>query len=1197
MHQIDSLEIAGFKSFRNNIRLKFTDNINAIVGPNGCGKSNICDAFMWVMGEQSARILRGTRMEDVIFNGTQRYGPVGFAEVILRLKYSASPEEDPMPREDVDICRRLYRDGTSEYYLNGKRCRLLDIQETFEGTGLGFTSYAIIEQGRIHNLISSKPSEKRALLEEAARIVSFKMRKKNALVKLEMARQNLVRIRDLVTEIERSLKSLKVQVQRAKRYRHLRDRMRAYLKVRFCLLADNYQRQLDDIAARLDTREQKAAELEGECRRRSASLNLEKEKLAARENRWQELQTEFNSLALNLQRITTSQGYLLKEQETLVERRRGIEAEIAQLTGREQENDQRLVSLDSLLAGAEKQLDEARQHSEESGEQQQQQNLRMASREKELEELRRAVFEDAGLLSSWRNQEAKLMEQGRWMEKQRNKLEGELATFRETHARVEKEFRDGEEILETVLRQLEERDADHAGLAESIEMAKGRRQVQSQKLDLLEKGLAASSHRLKSLEELEARNAFYSETVKRLLPKLTGEPAFHGTLADYLEVRPDADAVMENFLRTELESIVTDSPELLAKAISIALQDRTGVCQFLIQRPEGEPSIPRDDLPPACREDVLGRVIDLLQSNGEGHRLIQAASPDIGNVWLVRDWAAALRIARDAPGVACLSMDGVSVSRSGRVIVHGVSAGKGLLGYRREKRDLTGSIQRQQADVDRAGAILAEIREELERYEIRQSEVKDALDELRLRKVRQQGEIKRKSDEVNRFAGLRVAAETELANLLLEEEQVRTELARIQAQIAGMETKRQDRESDFSRCQEEIGGLKAELARLNRQYAEAQSGFAAVREKVNAQRAELSHLRRSREENRQRRLGLEEENGKNTDRTVQIQTELATFGERQQEALNRQEKLQILLTEHKTAVEESRQLIQELEQSLEEKRTALDEIRQARNQVEIEKAKVESELAHLKEAAELEFHHDPARLAAEIDPALAGLDAEEAQRQYLEYRDRVEKMGSVNLVAMEEYDREEERLRFHLEQEKDITESIVATEKAIEEIDQRSLKMFRETFAAVNGYFREMFTYLFGGGYCELKLVDDENLLESGVDIVASPPGKKLQNILLLSGGEKALTSLALLLAIFKYRPSPFCILDEVDAPLDESNIDRFCSLVKKMSAQTQYILITHNKRTMEIADAIYGVTMEEAGISKILSVQLKEVGKVLQLG
>jgi chromosome segregation protein len=388
--------------------------------------------------------------------------------------------------------------------------------------------------------------------------------------------------------------------------------------------------------------------------------------------------------------------------------------------------------------------------------------------------------------------------------------------------------------------------------------------------------------------------------------------------------------------------------------------------------------------------------------------------------------------------------------------------------------------------------------------------------------------------------------------------------------------------------------LKEETARLNSEYSEMKTEFLTARERLGAARSEFDQNRQALEEIVSRRSALDAEQAGIRQRLDQIAQETATFDVRFSEALDQQEELRVKLAGQEETIAQCRIRIQAGETELEQRRQAMDVQREHKSRLEVEQARLENEITHLEEGAVMEFHQSLRPMVDDSEVDTEELGVEEASKRYLEYREKTERMGSVNLIAVEEYDREEERLLFHQAQEQDIAESIVSTQKGIEEIDRRSARLFKDTFEQINLHFREMFQVLFGGGFCELRLVDEENLLESGVDIVASPPGKKLQNLLLLSGGEKALTALALLLAIFKYRPSPFCILDEVDAPLDESNIERFVNLTKQMSDQTQFVLITHNKRTMEIADSIYGITMEEAGISKVLSVQLKDVESVL---
>ena len=1192
MHRIDSLSISGFKSFRSNVTVSFPGQINAIVGPNGCGKSNVCDAFLWVLGEQSARVLRGSRMEDVIFNGTQRHGPLSLSEVSLRLKYLPDePEEGgtSLRREDIEISRRMFRDGNSEYYLNGRRCRLLDIQEAFEGTGLGFTSYALIEQGRIQNILSSKPLDKRALIEEAARIVSFKHRKKSALLKLEMAQANLLRIRDIIVEIERNLKTLRVQVQKAKRYRQLREQMRHFLRVRFCLQGRELRERLDVVRGRHAELAGLAAQLETGLQEKQQRLGSEKTSLNRQEQAGQALGKELADLQVYLERISTSQGYLQQERQNQEERLAGNGLDRERLNGRLREQldnrmelEGRARGLEGELAGLQERFQEASQSAESS-------RLRLSEQEKALEELRRVTFEEAGTLSRIRNQEVTLLEQQRWGQKQVSRHQEDLAGYEAQTEKQRTALEESEAQLAGLLNQLEELELDRDGFRSDLELLEGRQASLRGRLQEMEKDLDARRHRLKSLEELEARYEFYSDALKKFLPKLSGHPDYRGTLADQLESGADFPSVAEGFLRLELETVVVDSEELLRQGIDLVLKNRAGSCQFLLPELGAAPARAEVPQSPAPAK-VVGRLREMFLLDPRGEDLLRRMVPDLDRVWLAADWPAAIEWVRRCPGIDCLSLDGVWVSHTGRVVVLGAVPSKGVLGYRHEQKEIRRSLTEAESKQVSLQGELNLVEDELEALNGRVAELDDSIQQARLDKVHQQGEIKRVSDELRRYENLTRTSRLELETQQQEMETAAAELARIQTLIADQETNRQEKQAAFERCRAEIETLKEETSRLQKNSAEAQLQLTTVKGRLAGSRSELARVEQAIGDHQARLAQLEEERQSLTRRLDEIGTEMAAFGESARESLSQKDRLAKDLAGQNLVIAEIKARISLWEKEIEELRSQVESAWQDRNRTEIEKARLEGELAHLEENCVLEFHASLQALLDEPDLDTEGLGADAAYQRYLEYRDRTEKLGEVNLLAVEEYDQEEERLAFHQAQEKDITDSIEATQKGIQEIDQRSARLFRETFGVINQNFQEMFTFLFGGGFCELRLVDEENPLESGVDIVASPPGKKLQNLLLLSGGEKALTALALLLAIFKYRPSPFCIMDEVDAPLDESNIERFVSLVKRMSSQTQYILITHNKRTMEIAETIYGVTMEEAGVSKVLSMHLKDL-------
>jgi len=1194
MHRIESLELFGFKSFRDKVRIEFKGDISAIVGPNGCGKSNVCDAFLWVMGEQSARVLRGKRMEDVIFNGTERFRPTSFTEVALLLKYEEKPgEEDLLAREDLEIMRRLYRDGTSEYFMNGKRCRLLDIHATFEGTGLGFTSYAIIEQGRIQNITASKPLELRSLIEEAARIVSFKQRKRAALLKLEMAEQNLVRIRDIIQEIERGLRSLKVQVRKARRYNALREKMRIFLKVRYFKSAANLRTELHQIHGRMQATLAELAEVEAQYGERTRILHASKGRLNEAESRWEELNRQEKEVDLTLQQITTSQSFLREQRENLLERKENLRREEERIRRRLAEQHQEQQALEKRiheLNGRQQQAHE-RYMAAESRFRQQEEVL--GRKDKELEEIRNIVFEEAGLLANWRNQETQLQEEEKWLVVRREKLEKELADYSAHAERIRGQAERLRGDLDDLQGDMDELASRQRRLEDDRADEQARLRELQERLGAMVREVDASRHRLSSLEELEARHEFYSETVREFLPLFAEHPGFRGTLADFLEAGEGFESVVENFLRNELEIIVSDSVELVEKGLEQLRAQRSGVCHFLVPV-AGAPVSPAEPAPLQGHPAVLGRLVDVLQTSAEGRSLLARSVPQVENIWLVKEWRTALDLAARYPGVTCLALDGVAVSSGGRVTVHGAPTGKGILGYRSEKKELVQSLQAGEKELDRLEGAVAEATAAVAAIEENLEETEENLQNFQTRQIRLQETVNRQQEDLARYDKLAGSAGAELDNITADEERVRGEIAKIRARIQEITANQQFRQEEYDRCREEIAALKEETAGLNREYAECRTEFSTARERVNSAAGELRQLAHSVEDMENQLANLERDRQKIIRQLERIDADLSAADERSAEAVRQRAVLAASLDEQREKITTVRSGIDDEEKRLEEIRQKLQELRDEKNQHEVQRVKLESEQAHLQESCLAEFHQSIDDISIEAHEEERELSAEAAYNQYLALRGRAESMGSVNLIAVEEYDREEERLIFHQQQERDITESIAATQNAIQEIDQRSARLFRSTFEHINANFKEMFTYLFAGGSCELRLEDEENILDSGVEIVASPPGKKLQNILLLSGGEKALTALALLLALFKYRPSPFCILDEVDAPLDDNNIDRFVSLVKKMSAHTQYILITHNKRTMEIGETIYGITMEQAGISKVLSVRLKDVDQVL---
>ncbi len=1256
MLKLKRVDIQGFKSFFDRTEMRFHGSgVAAIVGPNGCGKSNLSDAISWVLGEQSAKSLRGSRMEDVIFAGTRERKPLGMAQVTLTMadpdahKPLESPETNitqvngaangtsnghanghangaahtngavnghAHPHEhshgrpgEVTITRRLYRSGESEYLIDGRQARLRDIQDLFSGTGLGPESYAIIEQGRIGQILSNKPADRRAIIEEAAGIGKYKTRKRLAEAKLESAKQNLSRVFDILEEVGRQVNSLKRQASKAKRYEELRTEMIGHLRrmvsgrfrilereaAKLALDLNQAQSAFQNLSAEVQSKEQEYARTQESCyqveaaltaaRARVAELNVESERTRGR------LEMQARQIGAIEERMAAGET----ETQDLDLRHQREAAELAEIQ-------QRVAAVESEIAAARQRLDTKTQERDAL-----QASLR--ERERTLEAARQAVLRLMNEASALRNQLAQADEYLAAMDRDaaRARKEEETATF--DLARLDQSKAELSNRLSA--RQLElESLADRRRRVEDERRERQQQTVTArQKLNELRESLSKQKARKESLEGILSHRAYTTESVKRLFTEVErGQlDGFRplGVLADFVEVtRPDWEKASEEFLHEELEYVVVENWAAADRGIEVLRAEAEGRATFLVHPEAGAiaPSIP--DL--ASETGVNGALRDALRLTNGFAAAPQGLLPRLARCFLVSDRSEAARLASTHPDCYFLLPDGSSYH--GHTVTGGRKSAGGPLALKRELRELMGQVEIHERELDElTGALesheraVALLDEELEQVRaMQQAQEKDAL--------ALDHEQRKLAEEYARAGSHLSAARLELERLARQGEQARAQRERNQLLVAEKEQARFDQEKAAEIARGEFDALQAQVHALGEEYSALRAELAGLEERARAEKTAAARL-----EAQVRQLAQRRE---------QLSMDLARMGVERASLLNDNMELDQKaqeLADHTAAAAASVELLSAQESGGRAALAALDEAlrslriesqaaQEQRSQIELELVRKQSDLKHLDETSRKELNSGASEIAAEVEAAAedqpsaeageTAQDAEsrvnEAEQRYQEVHARIEALGPVNPQALEEYQEAQQRYEFLNTQRQDLLDSIRDTEKAIQELDVESRRRFQEAFEAININFKDLFRTLFGGGQGEMRLTDETNLAESGIDILASPPGKKLQHVALLSGGEKSLTAMALLLAIFRYTPSPFCILDEVDAPLDEPNIQRLTRLIKEMSHDTQFIVITHAKRTMEVAQALYGVTMQEPGVSKLVSVKFDPLPAVI---
>ena len=1203
MLKLKRVEIQGFKSFCDRTELRFNGGgIAAVVGPNGCGKSNLSDAISWVLGEQSAKSLRGARMEDVIFAGTRERKPLGMAAVTMTLVdpvagplIHSDSGEAPQPAKpsEVTITRRLFRSGESEYLIDGRQARLRDIQDIFLGTGLGPESYAIIEQGRIGQILSSKPYDRRAVIEEAAGITKYKTRKRLAEAKLESAKQNLTRVFDILEEVTRQLNSLKRQAAKAKRYEELKGEMDAKLRValtgRFRTLErDAAKSALDLNAATAELRtltesvaanEQEHTRLQGACyeteaglteaRKQLAGFNVEVERTRGR------MENQAGQIASIEQRINRGE-----------EESQGLEAQVAQLEAELETHRAALAELEGLTASA-------RQRGIEKNEAREVLQGRLRERERSLETMRVAILRLLGESSTLKNQLAQVDEFLAGIERESTRVTREEQVVTADLERLAASKEDVSQAL--AKRQLElESIQERRGRAEEELSVRKRSAVEArQSIDSLRAEAGKLKARRDSLDEILSHRAYTTDSVKRLFEAVQrGEaPEFKplGVLADFVEVDPTYEKAVEEFLHDELEYVVAPDWEQAERGIDLMRADIEGRATFLIHPDAVAVSGPvaGSVAEPAIGPEtgIVARLSDCLRLvNGLRDRA-QDLLPRLARCFIAEDRASAQRLAGQYPHLYFLLPDGICYH--GYALSGGKKRSSGPLALKRELRELVVSVNARQRELDERTARLdsldheiALLGEELEQLRgEQQTREKDAL--------ALSHEMRKLGEDFSRANSRLSVARLELDRLSKERERAIEQKDRNTTAVAAKEQARREQEEALEAARRNMTDLEAEAARAQEEHSALRVELAGLEERRRSETAALSRIESQWKERGQRREAISRETERLGIERARLLADNIDLDRKSAELAERVLATEAEVNRLAAGETEMRAALAACEEGLKALRALVDQGRERRSQAEVELVKLQAELKFLDETSRKELNLPVGQLSAEgQDEALDDAGVAEAERAYQEIKGKIEAMGPVNAQALEEFHEAQQRYDFLNAQRQDLLDSIRDTEKAIHEIDTVSRQKFAEAFEIINGNFRQAFQTLFGGGAGEMRLTDEQNQDESGIDIVASPPGKKLQNVLLLSGGEKALTALSLLMAIFRYQPSPFCILDEVDAPLDEPNIERLTRLLKEMSHETQFIVITHSKKTMEAAQAMYGVTMQEPGVSKLVSVK-----------
>jgi chromosome segregation protein len=1169
---LKALNVVGFKSFADRTTLEFHPGVTAIVGPNGCGKSNVLDSIRWVLGEQSAKALRGGEMKDVIFSGTETRPPLGMAEVSLT--FGDCEKDLGTEYNEVTITRRVFRDGASEYELNKTPCRLRDIHSLFMDTGIGRSAYSIMEQGKIDSILSSRPEDRRAIFEEAAGITKYKSQKKEAMRKLEHTEANLIRLADIIREVKRQIGSLQRQAGKARRYQESHQAL-AGLETKLA------RHQFDSFSGSINTLQEEVDGTKARQEELDANVTAQEEKVTAARGGLAEVEAE-------LTRLRDEQNSIRNALERAAQRATTNRLRVEEFSTMRDQARQEIAGTEEKIRIGEEQLTHLNAQVENFARLREETQSRFDSEQEALQMLNAKI----GMVEAERaDAEEKKLAQERLHQKQEQELASLELQQRDFQMRLEALQMEQnslnirrEEAQAAMVRYattLAEAETQLAQRREALQSAQQARREAEEKLRAAEKSRAeiSKSHqqvqaRRDALAQLEEQHASAPQATQRLLKEQNAE-VLHGTLSSHISVQSGYEAPLALLLGDAVNALVLqDDTTAQAWREKLSGKEQCAFAPLRTARPTPLPS------------SVESHATKFVTAQPLVAELVAALLED---AHVVDDLAAGWRLKAAQPQSTIATRSGELISRSGLLLV-GQDAGASLavLTRQTELRALEAELSASSGKVTEAQDTLFACQTGIEEQTNSVEEARNAVHEAEIALATQRQEDRAAQTAAAQISGQCEEAAREMSRLHAQGQVDRERHDRLREAMVGAAEGRREAEAVME-------NLRSQLAELAKQEQEQSAALTESRIELATQTQQCEAWQAQREPVANRLQELRElaelrtrEAAEHEQRVIQAREEISAAEVQQAEKNEAQIRIaeELEQTQAKRAVEQAQ--IDEQESVLRNLRREHGEIQTARTENEVKLAGQKLFLNNLRERFRRDYQKELEELP-ELTEEDASIDWTALQTDVAEKRAALDAIGPVNLEAITEYDELEQRYTFLTGQENDLLTAKDQIIKAIQEINRTTQKLFAETFEQVKVNFQEMFTELFGGGKATLSLMDDADPLECGIDIVAKPPGKQTQTVSLLSGGERTMTAVALLFAIYMVKPSPFCVLDELDAPLDESNINRFIKILTRFREQSQFVVITHNKRTISIADVLYGVTMEERGVSKFVSMRLQK--------
>lgn len=1183
--RLKSFSSYGFKSFAEKIELNFEDGITAIVGPNGSGKSNISDAIRWVLGEQSVKYLRGSKMEDVIFSGTNKRRALGMAEVTL--VFDNADHQLNVEFDEVSLCRRVFRSGDSEYYINKKSCRLKDIVDLLADTGLGRGSMSVIGQNKIDEILNSRPEERRALFEEAAGIAKYRMRKKEATRRLEDTANNITRIYDIKAELETRIEPLRISAEKTKTYLKLNKELKACNVTQFV-------NKIENIEGVNDKLKNKIVELENEFNELNVNINLKENIVINIKLELDQLNEEYAQLQKD---ISEKENYL----EKLHGKQAVLEERIAQ-SKRNQEriHKQKLKVLERLQevekdvkANTEKydDLDREQVFTKTNVESLTQARIQL---EEEIQKINEQV-------DNYKSNAFESMQEIVKLRNEINSLNQELETTQRKREQLKKDIAETESTYSELNERNETLESESLAVSKNIEIIKKQGRTLVEELNDEKQALATANNlrnsiagqvssietRLSMLETMQKEYDGFGKGTKVILNADTlWRSGVIGVVAELLNVPDEYILAIETSLGGAVQNIVTADSTTAKKAIEYLKQRQAGRVTFLPLDTLRTNSLRGEELLAAKSEGILGVAADLVECSPE---ILTVVKFLLGRVLIAKNMDAALLAAKKANYRLRI------VTLTGEII----NAGGSITGGARQQKE-TGFLSRKK-ELQAAMDLLKELNAKLlilqENVEEKEGSVKlkqNKIDELK--NSLQKNEIRR-AELVAYLERLEAEKKQTLekTSLLMQERKqytdsymnVRSKLQALRPTLLEKESIDQESKQFLDELQLELTRKQGKLSTVRIREQDARVVFETIREKTLLVAERIKQIDKEASRLQGEIIEIDEENEKIISFAKETSEQKVELEETQKDILSELKNVsggQMEFANKRLAILDRQTTV---ETDLTDLKKRLGNCQQKMHQAEMEKVK---QVAEYEAAIEQMANTYKITLEdAKNSELILDLPAEQLKKNSVKLEQAIEDLGAINMTAIEDFRAVNERHEFLEGQCKDLREAKEQLEGVISELNSNMAKRFKEAFSKINEYFAETYIKLFGGGSAKLELQDASDLLNSGIDIIVQPPGKKLQNLFLLSGGERSLTVIALLFALLSYQPAPFCILDEIDAALDEANVDRFADFLTDYAKKTQFIVITHRKGTMEAADVLHGVTMEESGISKLLSVKLED--------